>query len=297
MIVLDNFFPQAKSLRQEFDSILDTSRSPHPKRFSWDYWHVPEQYSLLRTPAQGFFSKRLIENFQQYLLNYAKDHLGCVGITPLWLSCYIEGCKQGWHSDVPHGPFAFVFSLTPSGRRRFTGGETLILKNSTLNFWNNFIDNTKGIEEKNLMHKVQSKFNRLTVFDSRCPHSVSVVRGTNDPRQGRLVMHGWFTHPQPFVEGSLSRQQSQETIDSIYRVLIPKINSYGKFHGVLTIKLTVLANGRISGFNKLINTLRPITSASASPKFIENMVKRELKFFTFYKCKRPSKITLPLVFV
>ena len=40
---------------------------------------------------------------------------------------------------MPHGPWAFVYSLTPN-KKEFRGGETLILKPNTLNYWSNFVD-------------------------------------------------------------------------------------------------------------------------------------------------------------
>ena len=48
---------------------------------------------------------------------------------------------------------------------------------------------------------IEPKFDRLTVFDPRLPHGVRRVSGTTDPLQARLVLHGWFTDPQPFAEG------------------------------------------------------------------------------------------------
>ena len=57
---------------------------------------------------------------------WSSRNLGCTAITPPWLSYYVEGCEQKLHSDVPHGPWAFVFSLSPR-RPKFRGGETLLL--------------------------------------------------------------------------------------------------------------------------------------------------------------------------
>ena len=46
------------------------------------------------------------------------------------------------------------------------------------------------MELQHLVTRVPSPFNRLTVFDPRFPHGVREVRGTRDPRKGRLVLHG-----------------------------------------------------------------------------------------------------------
>ena len=55
----------------------------------------------------------------------------------MWVSAYVDGCRQELHADVPHGPFAFVLSLTPP-QRRFTGGETMLLRPHVLDYWRGF---------------------------------------------------------------------------------------------------------------------------------------------------------------
>jgi len=134
---------------------------------------------------------------------YARDELGCAGVTPVWLSCYVEGMRQELHADVPHGPWAFVLSLTRWDERTWTGGETLILKPETLDYWSGF-DADATVERGSLVELVPPKFNRLTVFDPRLPHGVPVVEGVRDPSQGRLVLHGWFNEPEPSLRGALA---------------------------------------------------------------------------------------------
>lgn len=104
-------------------------------RFVWDYWHVPNQYTLLRTPADGFFPQPLYESLERQLLQYGMQHLGCRALTPVWLSYYVEGCRQELHTDSPHGPWAFVLSLTQWDSRRFSGGETQLLRSNVLDYW------------------------------------------------------------------------------------------------------------------------------------------------------------------
>ena len=72
------------------------------------------------------------------LLCYAQEKLGCRSITPVWLSYYVDGCGQELHADVPHGPWAFVLSLTRWEGRRFEGGETEILRPHVLDYWRTF---------------------------------------------------------------------------------------------------------------------------------------------------------------
>ena len=65
-------------------------------------------------------------------------------------SCYVSGCRQGLHADAPHGPFAFVLSLTPWEGRRFSGGETLLLQPHVLDYWRRF-DSGVGTEMPQLV--------------------------------------------------------------------------------------------------------------------------------------------------
>ena len=64
----------------------------------WDYWHVPDQYTLLRTPADQFFPEEQYQQLEDALLDYGEEQLGCRGISPIWLSYYVDGCRQVQHS-------------------------------------------------------------------------------------------------------------------------------------------------------------------------------------------------------
>lgn len=295
MLIVDNFFSAARALRRAFDSRFE---SASPARFVWDYWHVPNQYSHLRTPARKFFDSRLIEKFEQYLIDFGKENLGCVGITPMWLSCYINGSHQGWHADVPHGPFAFVFSLTELQLKKFTGGETCIFKDAAIDFWPHFHDKN-GIEEKDLIQKIPSRFNRLVVFDPRRPHSVSEVRGSMDPREGRLVLHGWFTHPQPFVEGALAKS-ARLKLDDLYASVLPSLNQFRHVHGMIVFRVSIGASGKVLNVKKLVSTLQSMDAvANASGlnvSALQSRVQKIISAHTFPKTRGSSVLSFPLVF-
>ena len=55
------------------------------ERFCWDWWHVADQYTLLRTPARQFFPAALYDKLEDGLVEYGERVLGCRGISPLWL--------------------------------------------------------------------------------------------------------------------------------------------------------------------------------------------------------------------
>ncbi len=56
---------------------------------------------------------------------------------------------QELHTDAPHGPWAFVLSLTPEPRA-FAGGETLVMRPRVLNYWPGF-DPSAGLEMGSLV--------------------------------------------------------------------------------------------------------------------------------------------------
>ena len=62
----------------------------------------------------------------------------------------MNGCRQNLHADAPHGPFAFVLSLTKWEGRRFSGGETLLLQPQVLDYWRRF-DSGVGTEMPQLV--------------------------------------------------------------------------------------------------------------------------------------------------
>ena len=191
-MIHDLFLPthgvgSASSLRGVFDTHHDDPRRTHEYRFVWDYWHVPGQYTLLRTPAGDYFPAADFQQLEFALQKYARAELGCAATTPIWLSCYVEGMRQELHADVPHGPWAFVLSLTNWETRTWSGGETLLLRPETLSYFSNF-DSNAVVERGSLTETIEPKFNRLTVFDPRVPHGVPIVEGVRDPKKGRLVL-------------------------------------------------------------------------------------------------------------
>jgi len=207
----DNFSKVAQKLRREFeDKYLDV-RSTRLDRFQWDPFSIPDQYQFLRTPAQSFFSTKDFESFAEKLVIFGRENFACENISTPWLSLYREGDFQGMHADLPHGPFAFVFSLSPSGEV-FSGGETLLLKSKVLSYW---AQNHRGanFEQGEVFERISPKFNRLTIFDPRIPHGVSPVSRAQTPLEGRLVIHGWFVNPGPQIEGTVSSKSAQKFLD------------------------------------------------------------------------------------
>lgn len=293
-LVHKKFYPKAKNLRQEFEENFKDSKSTHPKRFVWDFWYDEDQYHLIRTPAYHYFSAKLYQDFHSYLVQWGRENLGCHDISPPWLSYYVDGCYQKLHSDVPHGPWAFVYSLTPD-RKEFKGGETLILKPETLDFWSGYGQSDRR-EYKNFVDIIPSMMNQLVVFDPRFPHGVTEVKGTRDPMKSRLVVHGWFVNPRPYVVGGLSTKDVQKSMDPVFENLNSVLSQIDLLDGTISLRLQVSPGGQVTQYKVLTNTLVSLAAAPGDIRYFEKEIKTLLLNTKFIKTKKSSSITLPLIF-
>lgn len=293
---VDSFFAKAPELREFFDQNFANPREAHEQRFVWDYWHVPDQYTLVRTPAYYYFPEDIYNEFHNYLVEWGQENLGCFDISPPWLSYYVEGCYQELHADNPHGPWAFVFSLTDWERRRFTGGETQILRPEVLNYWQGF-DSERGFERHDIVDRVAPEFNRLTLFDPRYPHGVKEVRGTVDPREARLVVHGWFTEPRPFVKGALDQEQITDLLNDELPELAGDLADLGLLNGYVATRVNIDANGQVESVEELHNSLVAIDAASAENlDQVAELISSYFENLTFPKAEGKSQLTVPFVF-
>ncbi|MDZ4660551.1 MAG: 2OG-Fe(II) oxygenase [Pseudomonadota bacterium] len=279
---LPEFYKRAPELRKSFETRFDYSSAKTAAPFVWDYWHVEGKYTLLRTPAYLFFPKKIYEDFHNQLVWWGRQTLGCHDITPTWLSCYVESCEQKIHVDLPHGPWAFVYSLTAWNSRKFTGGETLIKSNKAF-------------------ARVPTKFNQLLVFDPRRPHGVSRVSGVNDVKQGRLVIHGWFVNPRPFIQGPISTKELANQILALDEFIFKNSDLVSGITGTASFQISIATSGKIKSVVPLASTLRSdlrnISDGAQSVSLMIEKIKQLItKNFSFKKQQKPTLITLPLIF-
>ncbi|GAB5371227.1 hypothetical protein AAMO2058_001561400 [Amorphochlora amoebiformis] len=250
--VTDSFLEKtlASQLRSIFDDRFSDPYKAHPDRFAWDYWHVPEQYTLIRTPASQYFPPEVFKRLEESLASYAQEVLGCRSVSPIWLSYYVDGCFQEMHADVPHGPWAFVLSLTDWENREFIGGETRIMRPHMLEMWRDF-DDARGLELHDIMDHVPAEFNRLTAFDPRLPHGVRRVSGTQDPKKSRIVLHGWFTEPSPFCVGALTEEEATPALNEATERAIEELSVLPPATGTLCVRIQVEADGHVEALDWL----------------------------------------------
>lgn len=291
LMTVANFSSHSRELRSYFDKQFEDPRALSSSRFVWDYWHVPDQYTLLRTPAYEYFPKSTYMKIHKDLVYWGRKHLGCWDISPPWLSCYIEGCEQKLHSDVPHGPWAFVYSLSPK-KPLYQGGETLLLSEGVLNYWQNPSGNGDR-EFHGLMDVVPARHNQLTVFDPRRPHGVSRVSGTQDPREGRLVIHGWFSNPKTYIEGYLPAGRTEKILNEGFEMVVEALGEQALW-GTLSVGLKVNASGQVTSAQFYSQTVRD--ALGQEPQTFLREILRIYKSLRFSKTRGTTDLTIPLIF-
>jgi hypothetical protein len=291
---IDRFAPETPALRAELDARFADPRKATADRFVWDYWHVPGQYTALRTPAWTYFQRAPYLRFHQRLVEWGRQTLGCHDVSPPWLSIYLDGCGQELHGDLPHGPFAFVFSLTRWERRAFSGGETLLARDEVLDFWHTFTS-IRSIEEPDLLRAIAPRLGRLTVFDPRLPHGVRRVAGTHDPREGRAVIHGWFVQPRPFFVGPVDGAEIEAHLAALGDTL-PTLIAGVPLAGLLSTRLDLTAAGTVAKVAVLADTTRVPAALEPDRRRALSRLRRHLATWRFTRRRRPSTLTLPLVF-
>lgn len=292
ILTVDRFTAKATELRHFYDEQFADPHSLSPKRFVWDYWNVPGQYRLLRTPAYHYFPEKTYLAFHKELVMWGRRNLGCWDISPPWLSCYVDGCYQDLHSDVPHGPWAFVYSLSPH-RPRYRGGETLVLNDGALNFWS-VSPGRVDRELDSYVTRVEPRFNRLTVFDPRRPHGVRRVEGVDDPRDGRLVIHGWFSQPKTYIEGPLPAARVERLLNGALDRILNELDVPTDLWGTLAVGLQVGRTGRVTSAEYRTRNVRDKLGAEPAP-----LLRQILKIYAeteFPRAAAPTWITLPLIF-
>ncbi len=277
-----------------FDARFADPRAARADRFVWDWWHVPGQYTALRTPAWTYFPRALYARLHNRLVAFGRDQLGCHDVSPPWLSCYVDGCRQELHGDLPHGPFAFVYSLTRWRGRRFRGGETILLRDPVLAMWSEF-QSIRAVEQDELVRAIEPRFGRLVVFDPRVPHGVREVRGTQDPREGRLVIHGWFVQPRPFVRGPLRAAAVASRIEALIGDM-PRLLDDVPLAGLVSLRVDVAASGVVRGARVLADTTRVSPEHEPARRRAVRRIVAAVAAWRMPRASGRSRVTLPLVF-
>jgi len=197
-----------------------------------------------------------------------------------------------------------VLSLTNWKDAKFSGGETMLLQDSILDFWRDF-DSSQGIEHKEIVRRVAPEFGRMTIFDPRIPHGVCCVEGTHNPLESRIVIHGWFTEPTAFFQGDIDEEGATDVLNQGLPSLYEELGKLPAACGTVTLRLVINStNQSIEDVRMLTNTLkiRPqsLSDPSSGLKSILECIYRHVSALRF---DRPglvgqggASITLPFIF-
>jgi hypothetical protein len=292
LLVVPDFFPEAGEMRASFDERFGTPRHATRVRFIWDYFHIPGQYTYLRTFAEYAFPPEVYNRFLKHLRRWGRDHLGCDRVMNPWLSFFVNDCFQELHTDVPQGPWAYVFSLTDWDHRSFTGGETILLAKDCLDYWRHF-EASDSRELSSLVELVPPGFNQLTVFDPRIPHGVRRVQGVWSPLKSRLVLHGWFLKPSRILSEGLENHVSPAQLDAALLPLHTALRTFETVSGLVTARVELSSAGRTAGLTVLANTLVSTAGERAQPEAVLDVIVRYLQELSFSSTPPEAWMILP----
>lgn len=292
--VIPNFMPNPDELRAGFDAHFADPFKHGPEHQVWNYWFVPESYTYLRTAPQKVIERGLIEQFVARLKLFALDNLGCEIVTWPNLSLYIEGCGQTVHNDSKNGAFGFVYSLTRWDQRGFRGGETQIFREQ--DYWasGRFRESGAGTSFYEL---VPSLYNQMLVFDDRMLHAVPTVHGTQDPREGRVVLHGHLSAKDAIVRGPLSASENaKQDIHALMVQLRPRIDAVrGRFHGFATFAIDVRFGGEVEQARLMVDRVLSTSGPGLAAELLEGL-RATMAAIRFAACAGQSRINMPLFF-
>ncbi|MCE3011077.1 MAG: 2OG-Fe(II) oxygenase, partial [Proteobacteria bacterium] len=191
-----------------------------------------------------------------------------------------------------HGPWAYVFSLSPKDLL-FKGGETLLLKPEVLSYWKNF-GSSQDRERSSFLETISPNFNRLIVFDPRIPHGVTRVSGVSDPREARLVIHGWFTEPKTYLDGYLPEEAAESALNQAFDLIQELCAQAEPFAGTLSLQVKVTTAGTVSSVVPATNTLKTLNGEEPRV-FLKSLLKIYSKL-KFPKSRGATQMTIPLIF-
>jgi hypothetical protein len=147
-----------------------------------------------------------------------------------------------------------------------------------------------------VLRAIPPRFGRLVAFDPRIPHGVREVRGTHDPREGRLVIHGWFVQPKPVVVGPLRDADLRRRVDGLSEAIMGRLVGDLPIAGLLSLGFRVSPKGAVTAVQVLSdNTRVPAADERARRRFVA-AVRRHIEAWDFPAQTGASRVTLPLTF-
>jgi hypothetical protein len=287
--VVPEFFDEAGAMRE----LLDQSfKDAYKQRIRWQYFCDPGKYTYLRTTPNDAFQAPIFERFLHRLSSWCVENLGLVPMNLPYLHLMINGCKLGFHSDFHNGAWGYVYSLTRWNTRRFSGGETLLLRDGIPSYKKHHVDGDA------LYELFPAYFNQLLIFDDRIVHSTPSIEGNMDPLDGRIAMVGHIRATSPIVYGRLRPSEVGRVFIETMTHLRDRIRTYKDVQGTITFRITVSNSGTVDSVMVLTDNLvspaagyEPTESVTA----VKSMIQQTIHAMRFPSNPERSSITLPIL--
>jgi len=117
----------------------------------------------------------------------------------------------------------------------------------------------------------------------------------HNPLRGRLVVHGWFVHPEPFVIGPHDIKEVTDALNSELPRILTALKPAVWPSGILTFELGIKKNGAVSTVKVKTNSLVLPPSADVAKSDILKPMLAYLKKIRLPVARGFSKLILPIV--
>jgi hypothetical protein len=289
--IIPNFFPEADALRRAFEAhFADPDKHTPARHQIWNYWYVPRLYTYLRTAPEKIAPRDLVERFHTLMRTSMFETYGLSNVYWPYLSLYVAGCEQGLHNDAAGGRLGYIYSLTRWDQRTFSGGETLLFKESA---WTEGALLTEANAGASFYDLIPQHFNQLLLFDDRVPHLVPRLEGGMDPVAGRVVMHGHVTEGPIVTEGGIDGRQAAAALTAtLAEIDARRLALAQTHHGLMVLRVLINAEGRVERYSIPFDRVLPLKSDIAPfepAPFVDLVVQCR-----FPAMPSPSRITIPI---
>jgi hypothetical protein len=288
---VDNFLSDelALDMRAAIDRHFAEPYKQNAEHQVWNYWYVPDMYTFLRTSADKVMGSQLLQRFHAALTSWAWQRLGLGHVTYPYLSLYVDGCSQSIHNDSTNGRFGYVYSLTWD-QRDTRGGETIVYHEGDL-YRSNLSRMTGG--KGGLYEMIDSRFNRLAIFDDRMPHGVNRIEGSMNPVHGRLVLHGHISESAPGVNGPLEPDIVGPLVEEAANIALSRFDMKTDPHGPVTLRLTIGSDGSVERARLLLDRLA--FPDGSSTEGMADAIVEEAKGLRFPAASAASEAIVPIM--
>jgi len=288
--VVRDFFGEAEAMRQSLD---DCFKNTYTQKVNWQYYCDPQIYTYLRTAPREVLPEAVFSRFMTRLRQWCMDNLGLVPVGMPFVHLMVNGCRLGLHSDFHNGAWGYVYSLTRWEGRKFTGGETLLLRDGIPSY------KRHHVHADALFELIPAHFNQLLVFDDRIVHATPTIEGSMNPLDARIALVGHIRATSPVVVGEISGAQVRKVILEALPRIRDRIRNYRDVQGTITYRLTVGGNGSVDALTTLTeNIITPSVGYDHSDAVtaVKSIVQQEMSGLRFPPSpSSKSFITVPVL--